>query len=112
MSFEKSFSHEEDILEGVGSKDVRNYKTLNGKSNTNENFSYNEIKDSQNSDKNEKKIGFVTYKYSQMGKGELYEAAIVNDIPFFIMYNNITNEVELVETIEENRRILRPPEIE
>ena len=31
---------------------------------------------------------FVTYKYSQMGKGELHEAVLSNgDLPFFIKYN-------------------------
>jgi hypothetical protein len=64
-------------------------------------------------DKEEKsKREFVTYKYSQMGKGELHEAVIVNGLPFFLKYNHITNALEMVEKIEENSRILRPPNIE
>lgn len=55
---------------------------------------------------------FVTYKYSQMGKGELHEAALVNNLPSFIKYNNTTEKIELVEKVEENSRILRPPERE
>ena len=55
---------------------------------------------------------FITYKYSQMGKGPLHEALIVNGLPFFIKYNHVSKEFELVENIIENSRILRPPNIE
>ena len=53
---------------------------------------------------------FVTYKYSQMGKGELCES--IMHFHFFIKYSNITKQIEQVENISENTRILRPPEIE
>ena len=61
---------------------------------------------------NKTKEDFVTYKYSQMGKGELHEAIIVNGLPFFLKYNHNSNTFELVEKNEENSRILRPPNIE
>ena len=59
-----------------------------------------------------KKRVFVTYKYSQMGRGELKEAVLISDQPSFIKYNRETKEFELEEKIEENNRILRPPERE
>ncbi|MGE5634190.1 MAG: hypothetical protein ACM3VV_03080 [Deltaproteobacteria bacterium] len=62
--------------------------------------------------KKKSKREFVTYKYSQMGKGELYESILINGLPFFIKYSNITKQIEQVENIPENTRILRPPEIE
>jgi hypothetical protein len=68
-------------------------------------------KEKENKQENSKQE-IVTYKYSQMGKGELHEAVIINGLPFFIKYNNITGKIELVEKIEENSRILRPPERE
>ncbi len=43
---------------------------------------------------------FVTFKYSQMGKGELHEAVIVNGLPFFVKYNHESKEFELKEKIE------------
>ena len=42
-------------------------------------------------------------------KDHLHEAVIVNGLPFFIKYNHNSNTFELVEKIEENSRILRPP---
>ena len=35
-----------------------------------------------------------------------------NKLPFFIKYNDVSNGFELLEKIEENRRVLRPPERE
>jgi hypothetical protein len=55
---------------------------------------------------------FVVYKYSQMGKGPLHEAVIVDGLPWFVKYNHDLNTFELVEKIKENSRILRPPNIE
>ena len=55
---------------------------------------------------------FVVYKYSQMGKGPLHEAVIIDGLPFFIKYNHNLNTFELVEKIKENSIILRPPNIE
>ncbi|HSF49410.1 MAG TPA: hypothetical protein VLA74_01510, partial [Nitrososphaeraceae archaeon] len=55
----------------------------------------------------------TAFKYSQIGKGELYESVLRNDgKPFFIQYIHGSKEFKLVEKIEENSRILRPPESE
>ena len=51
----------------------------------------------------------VVYKYSQLGRGPLHEAVIVNGLPFFLKYDHNTQTSELVEKIEENIRILIPP---
>ncbi len=110
MSFEESFI-DEDLLEGVGSNDIDNYRTHNGKSN--KKISYdNEIKESHNKEQNEKKREFVTYKYSKMGKEDLREAILINDLPFFVKYNHVSKEIILLEKIDEIRRVLRPPERE
>jgi len=47
-----------------------------------------------------------------MVNGPLHEAVIVNQLPFFLKYDNTKNNFELVENIEENSRVLRPPSIE
>ena len=63
--------------------------------------------------KNKKeKSKFVTFKYSQMGKRELHEAILSDDLPFFTKYDHESKEFKLLENIEENSRILRPPERE
>jgi len=49
-------------------------------------------------------------KYSFNGKGDLHEAVIMNGKPCFISSTN--GKIKLVERIEENTRILRPPEKE
>jgi hypothetical protein len=49
-------------------------------------------------------------KYSFNGKGELHEAVIMSGKPYFITF--INGRIELFEQIEENTRILRPPEKE
>jgi hypothetical protein len=49
-------------------------------------------------------------KYSFNGKGDLNEAAIISGKPYFITFTN--GKVHLMENIEENTRILRPPERE
>ena len=55
----------------------------------------------------------TAFKYSKMGKGELYESVLRSDgKPFFIQYSHGSKEFKLVEKIEENNRILRPPESE
>ena len=67
----------------------------------------------QNNESRKEKKEIVTFKYSQMGKGELYEAVLSGgSLPFFTKYNYGKKEFELVENIEENSRILRPPERE
>ena len=48
-----------------------------------------------------------TYKYSAKGKGPLHEAIIVNGRPLFLKNEN--NEITLVDKIEEDNRIIRPP---
>ena len=50
------------------------------------------------------------YKYSQNGLGDLHEAIILNGIPFFLKYNHVEQKIALVENIEENTRILIPPQ--
>jgi hypothetical protein len=65
-----------------------------------------------NSKEDRSKRKIPIYKYSQLGKGILHEAVIVNRLPFFIKYENITKTFELLENIEENSRILRPPNLE
>jgi hypothetical protein len=52
---------------------------------------------------------FHTYKYSKPG---LHEAAIVNGLPFFLKYDLATDRVMTVEKIEENSRVLIPPNVE
>ncbi len=67
----------------------------------------------ENNESKKEKKEIVTFKYSQMGKGELYEAVLSGgSLPFFTKYNYGKNEFELVKNIEENSRILRPPERE
>ena len=74
----------------------------------------NQKRKKQSSQSGQKKEGkekreFVTYKYTQNGKEDLHEAIIINGIPFFVKYNHETNNIELVEKIEENTRVIRPP---
>ena len=91
---------EDTILSGLNSKNSHyNDDNGNGKS--------------TKTKKNEKeKRESVIYKYSNMGKGELNEAALISDQPIFIKYNRKSKEFEIEEKIEENNRILRPPERE
>ncbi len=74
---------------------------------------YKKEKEKEKDTENKKeKREVVTFKYSQMGKGELYEAILSHDLPFFAKYDHQSKEFILVENIEENSRILRPPERE
>ena len=60
---------------------------------------------------NEKpKKEFTTFKYSNRGKGDLHEAVILSGFPVFAKYAN--GKTEIVESIEENSRIIKPPEAE
>jgi hypothetical protein len=52
---------------------------------------------------------FPTYKYSKPG---LHESVIVRSLPFFIRYDFESCELVSVERIEENSRVLRPPNYE
>jgi hypothetical protein len=67
-------------------------------------------KDKKN-DNNEKKSlpAFSTYKYS---KPELHESVIIDGRPVFIIYEPASGELGIVERIEENSRILSPPNSE
>jgi hypothetical protein len=90
-----------------------NYNSVAG---TQENYNRDDVQEEssrENKDDDEtakSKRQFVIYKYSEMGKGSLHEAIIVNGLPFFIKYYNNKNKFELVENIEENNRTLRPPQ--
>ncbi|HSF51355.1 MAG TPA: hypothetical protein VLA74_11390, partial [Nitrososphaeraceae archaeon] len=67
----------------------------------------------ENNEAKKEKKEIVTFKYSQMGRGDLHEAILsAGSLPFFTKYNHEKKEFELVENIEENSRILRPPERE
>jgi hypothetical protein len=81
---------------------IHEYKNGNGKKGTTE---------EESKDKKTKKE-ITVFKYSQMGRGPLHEAVIVNGLPFFLKYDHITKTFELVEKIEENSRILIPPQEE
>jgi hypothetical protein len=65
--------------------------------------------DNIKNDREKSKREFVTYKYSQAGKRELNESIIINGFPFFIRYDIVTKQHELVKNIEETSRNLRPP---
>jgi hypothetical protein len=81
-------------------------------SNTNSCSSTN-IEDSNSTDDGKPKRPITTFKYSQLGKGELYEAVFIeNGSPVFIKYNDQLNEFQAFEQIEEATRILTPPTLE
>ena len=98
---------EDTVLSGLHSKNLYFSDNGNGKSSTTK----KNQNEKQEIDKKPKKE-FVIYKHSQMGKGELNEAALISDQPSFIKYNRKSKEFELEEKIEENSRLLRPPERE
>ena len=63
-----------------------------------------------NNNKKPKKRKITTFKYSQLGKGDLYESVFIDDgLPVFIKYNEESNSFEVIEQIEETTRILTPP---
>ncbi len=66
----------------------------------------------QEEDEEQKKQLIPTLKYSQMGKGDLYESVFIGDFPAYIKYNRSTGTFERYDKIEEAIRILRPPAIE
>jgi hypothetical protein len=53
-----------------------------------------------------------TYKYSKLGKGDLYESLILGGIPSFIRYDEKNNKLVPHQQIEEETRILRLPNTE
>ena len=86
-----------------------NDNIFNGKGKGSTKSTSKEDQEKEDKHKKNQKLEFVIYKYSQMGKGELHEAGIVTDLPFFIKYNHTKNTIELIEKIEENSRVLRSP---
>ena len=114
-----------DLLEGFGSDDIKYHNNGNGKSKSSRKKNQPKQQQQKQNNKsgankengkkkkeNKSKSEFLIYKYSQNGKGDLHESIIFNDLPFFIKYNKDTEDIELVRKIEENTRILRPPERE
>ena len=65
-------------------------------------------KKKNNDEKENDKPRITTFKYSDKGKGNLYESVLVDGKPCFMVYNN--DNVEIKDGIEENNRILTPPE--
>lgn len=47
-----------------------------------------------------------------MGKEDLHEAVIIDGLPYFVKYRHKLGIAEVVPKIEENSRILRPPNLE
>lgn len=50
---------------------------------------------------------YIAYKYSSRGKGILREAVTISGLPVFLEYDN--GEFKIVENIEEQGRIIKPP---
>ena len=72
-----------------------------------------EVEQKVNTKKKKEKRNITTFKYSQMGQGELYEAVFIKDgLPVFTKYNDQLNEFEKTDKIEETTRILVPPSYE
>jgi hypothetical protein len=59
-----------------------------------------------------KKSVIPTFKYSRIGKGDLYESVIVGGTPTFLRYDQENNRIMSYQSIEEETRILRPPSLE
>ena len=71
---------------------------------------YNEHEKEIKEDKSKESIPeILIFKYSMMGKDNLHESVIINSLPFFVKYNRELDMGEIIEKIEENSRILRPP---
>lgn len=51
----------------------------------------------------------TTYKFSQIGRGELHEAVILDGSPKFIVYDAENKQFRPVDKIEQQTRILTPP---
>ena len=64
-------------------------------------------------EKEKSKRKITTFKYSEIGKGDLYEAVLIEKgKPVFTKYNDKTNEFQVIDQIEETTRILVPPTFE
>jgi hypothetical protein len=59
-----------------------------------------------------KKPVVPTFKYSKLGKGDLYESVILGGIPTFLRYDEKNNKIMSFQSIGEETRILRPPSLE
>jgi hypothetical protein len=106
---------EQDIQEKYVTGEIVDYRSKrikgNGKAKKNKKLqSNNNNKNNEDSEKHKRHI--TAYKYSKMGKGDLYEAVLINDFSYFISYNSITKKIEVVDKIEENNRIIKPPQNE
>jgi hypothetical protein len=67
---------------------------------------------SSNGKKKEKRE-FLAYKYSNKKKDDLHEAAILAGKPVFLKYNSEAAEpITVVETVEEDFRVIKPPHME
>src|SRR5687768_14855633 len=107
------YKDECDLLEGYGSHNIYNGKKKRKNQNeTEEKEIYKQELKVEKKEEKQSKREFVTYKYSEIGKGELHEAIISNGLPFFLKYNHDSKKFELIAEIEENNRILKPPERE
>ena len=100
-------------------KSIGENENSNGKINNTNNYlnhkndKHNKDNDSNNNKDNKKKPKITTYKYSNKGRGKLYEAIILDGKPCFLSYDNSSdNSIEIKEQIEENSRILVPPQPE
>lgn len=104
----------DDILTQLDSNDSKHIKKINGKTDK-ERFDINQeifVKEKKDDNEKEKsKREFITYKYSQTENGELHESILINDFPSFVRYNQKSGESETISEIEENHRILKPPEV-
>jgi hypothetical protein len=70
-------------------------------------------KNGKGNDEKEKKRPVVpTYKYSKIGRADLYESVILGGIPTFLRYDEKNNKIVPHQSIEEETRILRPPSLE
>jgi hypothetical protein len=58
---------------------------------------------------NEKKRELPTYKYSNMGKGDLHESIVLDGVPVFIKYDFENKQIKIIDRIEHETRILIPP---
>lgn len=67
-------------------------------------------KGTANKKEQKQKPEFMTFKYSSRFRGTLHEAILLNGTPVFIKYES--GQIQVVPTIEEQDRILRPPSIE
>ncbi|MGH9982060.1 MAG: hypothetical protein ACRD6U_10965 [Nitrososphaeraceae archaeon] len=116
--WQKNLNTIEEMVEENGITEKETIRLLKYHLNDNHDEIYNSITnegsnnndtDDDDDDDNKSKKEVVVFKYSQMGKGPLHEAIIVDGLPFFLNYHHITNTFELVEKIEESSRILIPP---